>query len=175
MAPNSVPPSLKTAEEVSIKASKDMQAYASVAPYLVVTCSDFRLHDEVTRFLEARGLRDQYDKIALPGASIGVHNHKFPSWSQSFFEQFRILKAIHHIEHVMIIDHLDCGMFKHVVGKEYTKTQEHEKCAHEEQLKKVAELIHEKYPSLWVEGLIMGIDGRVSTVIEFHIPEPAGE
>lgn len=171
MAPHSNAPSLKKAEDVRVKGSKDMESYDSVAQYLVVTCSDFRLHDEVARFLDARGLRDQYDKIVLPGSSIGVYNHKFPSWSQSFFEQFRILKAIHHIEHVMIIDHLDCGMFKHVVGKEYTKTREHEKSAHEEQLKKVAELIHDKYPNLWVEGLLMGIDGRVSTVIEFHIPD----
>ena len=161
-------PDKVTAEKVSVDASKKAADYGHVAPYLVVACSDFRLADEVTKFLEKRGLKDKYDKIVLPGASLGIENDKFPNWTQAFFEQFKILHSIHDIKHVIVIDHMDCGMFKSVIGESHTKTLEKEKKDHEDQLKKVSSLIHEKYPDLWVEGLLMAVDGQVSTVIEFH-------
>lgn len=161
-------PGKATAEEISVDASKKANDYGKVAPYLVVACSDFRLGDEVTQFLEKRGLKDKYDKIVLPGASLGIENDKFPNWTQAFFEQFKILHSIHQIKHVIVIDHMDCGMFKSVIGESHTKTLEKEKKDHEDQLQKVAKLIHEKYPDLWVEGLLMAIDGQVSTVVEFH-------
>ena len=162
------PPQLKKADSIKVKASKAKGDYGTNAPFLVITCSDFRLHDEINQFLAARGLKDQYDKIVLPGASIGISNDKFPNWTQSFFEQLHILKSIHDTEHVIIIDHLDCGMFKHVVGEIYTASQEDERKAHEKQIREVVSLIHDRYPSLWVEGLVMDIEGRVSTVMAFN-------
>src|SRR5690606_27725065 len=38
---------------------------------LLLSCMDFRLMDEIERYMSGRGLRDKYDHIVLAGASLG--------------------------------------------------------------------------------------------------------
>ncbi|MFP4079280.1 MAG: twin-arginine translocation signal domain-containing protein, partial [Ectothiorhodospira sp.] len=39
---------------------------------LLLTCMDFRLMDEIERYMTYRGLRNKYDHMILAGASLGA-------------------------------------------------------------------------------------------------------
>ncbi len=84
---------------------------AHKAYVLLVTCVDFRLRYEVADYMQKRGLTADYDEITLPGSSLGVMNDVYPHWKQAFLEQFRLLKKIHHFNHVIFMDHCDCRTF----------------------------------------------------------------
>jgi hypothetical protein len=40
---------------------------------LLLSCMDFRLMDDIERYMSARGMRDKYDHIVLAGAAGGGH------------------------------------------------------------------------------------------------------
>jgi hypothetical protein len=49
-----------------------------------LNCIDFRLRDEVTRFLNHNlHLQDDYDEMALPGASLAFVTEAKPHWTQT--------------------------------------------------------------------------------------------
>ena len=39
---------------------------------------DYRLMDDIERYMSGRGLRDKYDHIVLAGASLGAITDKYP-------------------------------------------------------------------------------------------------
>lgn len=52
---------------------------------LLLSCMDYRLVDEIERYMSGRGLRDKYDHIVLAGASLGAVTDKFPAWNTTFW------------------------------------------------------------------------------------------
>src|SRR5215218_3931485 len=51
------------------------------AEALLLTCMDYRLHDETERYMTGRGLRNKYDQIVLAGASLGAVTETRPDWN----------------------------------------------------------------------------------------------
>jgi len=49
---------------------------------LLLSCMDFRLMDDVERYMASRGLRDKYDHIVLAGAALGAVTDKIPGVDQ---------------------------------------------------------------------------------------------
>lgn len=94
------------------------------ATHLVLSCIDHRVTDDVrsvmTRIITKRAdtaiddyvASNQWDHIALPGASIGVVQSADPSWGQAFFAQVEAALGLHpKIETLVVIDHLYCGAY----------------------------------------------------------------
>lgn len=131
---------------------------------LLLSCMDFRLMDDVERYMSGRGLRDKYDHVVLAGASLGAVTDKFPAWNKTFWEHLDIAIKLHNIHTVMVLDHRDCGAYKVVVGPEHAKDRSTETAAHAKQLGTLRAQLAEKYPRLKVETLLMALDGRVETV-----------
>jgi hypothetical protein len=160
-AENTPPP----AESIKVPSSvADPKQYGHVAPYLVVSCMDFRLRDELEKFMELRVGPDQYDEIVLPGASLGVFNAKYPHWEKTFEDIVRLSLKLHKITTIIFIDHRDCGAYKMLEGENCCDTKAKETHAHAVQFEAVRKLLKEKFPHLKVETLIMGLDGQVETV-----------
>lgn len=128
---------------------------------LLLTCMDFRLMDEIERFMSGRGLRDKYDHVILAGASLGAITDKYPAWNKTFWEHLDIAIQLHNIHTVMVMDHRDCGAYKVILGEKHMKDPKLEKDTHSAQLKKLKGMIARKYPKLKVETLLMGLDGKV--------------
>ena len=132
---------------------------------LLITCVDFRLRSEVSAYMESRGLIGHYDEITLPGASLGVMNEVYPHWQKAFLEQFRLLKKIHHFDHVLFMDHRDCGMYKLVLGEDHLISREVEYSCHLSQMIAIKEHLFQHMPDLTFEGVIMELDGTVTSLL----------
>lgn len=132
---------------------------------LLLTCMDYRLDNEVTAYMDARGLRDKYDHVILAGASLGALNDKFPAWKDVFMTHIDLAVQLHEVHRVIILDHRDCGAYKLVLGEAAVKDPETELKSHVNQLYAVRSAILTKHPHMEVEIGLMGLDGKVLQVV----------
>jgi carbonic anhydrase len=137
---------------------------AGATDAILLSCMDFRLMDDVERYMSNRGLRGKYDHFVLAGASLGAINDKYPAWNKTFWEHLEIAIKLHNVHTVIVMDHRDCGAYKVILGAEHVKDHQIETDTHAAQLKKVKNLIHEKHPKLKVETLLMALDGNVEAI-----------
>lgn len=131
---------------------------------LLLTCMDYRLMDDIERYMNGRGMRNKYDHVILAGASLGAITDKYPAWNQTFWQHLDIAIQLHHIHAVMLMDHRDCGAYKVILGPEHASDPAVEKATHAAQLGKLQRLVGEKYPQLKTEALLMSLDGSVEVI-----------
>lgn len=131
---------------------------------LLLSCMDFRLMDEIEKYMGGRGLRDKYDHIVLAGASLGAVTDKYPAWNKTFWDHLDIAIKLHHIPKVIVLDHRDCGAYKVILGEDFAKNPAKERDAHAKKLTELASLIKKQHPRLEVERLLMSLDGKVETI-----------
>jgi carbonic anhydrase len=132
------------------------------AEALLLSCIDYRLPGKIARYMEGRGLDANYDHMILAGASLGVTNTVFPHWGQSFRDHLDLAIKLHNIKRVIILDHRECGSYRVIFGTNLSGDEE--KAQHARELHRLARDIHDAYPSLEVEKLLMALDGSVETV-----------
>jgi len=131
---------------------------------LLLSCMDYRLMDDVGRYMTDRGMRKKYDHVILAGASLGAITDKYPAWGTTFWEHLDIAIKLHNIHTVIVMDHRDCGAYKVILGAEHAKDSKIEKETHAAQLKKLKAMISQKCPKLKVETLLMALDGKVELI-----------
>lgn len=136
----------------------------STTEALLLSCMDFRLMDDIERYMGARGLRDKYDHVILAGASLGAITERFPAWNKTFWDHLGLAIQLHSIERVVVIDHRDCGAYKMLVGPEHASTRGAETQAHARHLRQLKSDIAQRHPKLMVETLLMALDGSVEAV-----------
>src|SRR5574342_412643 len=74
---------------------------------LVITCIDYRFASANQEFInETLGLKDNYDHISIPGSISNLVN---PETRELLFSKFALSVKLHLINHVIIINHMDCG------------------------------------------------------------------
>ena len=140
-------------------------AYASgSAEALLLSCMDFRLVDDLVRYMDGRGLTNRYDHIVLAGASAGATQDKFKDWQPAFWQHLQVAIDLHKIHRVIVIDHRDCGAYKIAFGAEHAADADVELAVHAAVLCKLARAIQAKYPKLAVETHLMALDGSVTAV-----------
>jgi carbonic anhydrase len=131
---------------------------------LLLTCMDFRLMDDIERYMSGRGLRDKYDHIVLAGASLGALTNKYPAWGQTFWNHLDIAIELHHVHKVIVLDHRDCGAYRVILGEDLGRDAARERMVHAAQLRRLADQIRMKHPKLEVEQLLMSLDGKVEKI-----------
>ncbi len=132
---------------------------------LLLSCMDYRLVDDTARYMDQRGMTNNYDHVILAGASLGALTDKAPSWQTAFWDHVDVAKKLHHIQKVIIMDHRDCGAYRVFLGLDLKDDPVREKQVHTEQLLKLAAAVKEKHPDLGVETLLMALDGSVETCV----------
>ena len=132
---------------------------------LLLSCMDYRLIDEIERYMTSRGLRDKYDHIILAGASLGAITEKYPAWSKTFWGHLDVAIQLHHIHKVIVMDHRDCGAYKVILKEDYYQNPTEETAIHSEKLNELRRQIKAKYPKLEVELLLMDLDGKVVNIV----------
>ena len=131
---------------------------------LLLSCIDYRLTDATTRYMDGRGLGDKYDHVTLAGASLGAETSKYPAWHTTFWEHLEIAIDLHHVHEVLLLDHRDCGAYKLILGKDFSKDPKAEFEIHAKELRKLKASIGKRHPGLGVELLLMALDGSVERV-----------
>lgn len=134
------------------------------AKALLLSCMDYRLVDDLVVFMNAKGLKDDYDHVVLAGASLGVMSDKFADWHKTFWEHLDVAIKLHHVEEVVVIDHRDCGAYKIALGAEAVATPEQETAVHTATLAAFAAEVHARHPDLKVGTFLMSLDGSVEPI-----------
>ena len=131
---------------------------------LLLSCMDFRLMDDITAYMERRKLTNKYDHVILAGASLGAQTSQYPAWAETFWQHLDVAIQLHHIHKVILLDHRDCGAYKVILGKDFSKDPAEETRVHAEQLKKLETAIRAKHGDLGVDTLLMSLDGKVQQI-----------
>jgi len=132
------------------------------AEVLLLTCMDYRLMNEIEAYMTSRGLRDDYDHLIVAGASIGV-NRK-PEWAAVFWEHLDLAIKLHSERKVLVLDHVDCGAYKLLLGEAAVATPELAMEAHTKELNELYAQLRERHPELEVELGVMDLAGVVLMV-----------
>lgn len=141
---------------------------AATVDYLLLSCIDYRLPPLVASHMAARGLTGNYDQVVLAGASLGAWNDLFPAWSDTFFQNLGAAIALHDVNHVILLDHRDCGAYQVILGESLADDPDRELAVHSERLALLRDAINQVYPQLQVEMALMALDG---TVTEIDVPK----
>lgn len=131
---------------------------------LLLSCMDYRLTDDITRYMDWRGLHDDYDHVILAGAALGAQTRKHRAWGKTFWEHLDVALQLHHVRRVVLLDHRDCGAYKVFLGEDLAKDAAHETSVHTRYLRELRRQILAKHPGLTVEMGIMALDGSVEPV-----------
>ena len=94
------------------------------AEALLLSCMDLRMIDETAWLMGELKLLNKYDHIAVAGASLGVLTASFKEkgkrdatdirhFGKTFWTHIDLAIALHEIERVVIVEHADCGAYKH--------------------------------------------------------------
>lgn len=114
--------------------------------------------------MDRRGFRDKYDHVVLAGASLGVLTDQRPEWAATFWDHLDTAISLHHVQKVMVLDHLDCGAYKLFLGEAAVRDPEAELTAHAQRLRLLRSAINQQNPMLEVELGVMAMDGTVRTI-----------
>jgi len=151
--------------QFKIKMSRDDLASDHEASTLVISCVDFRFQDENAYLLNnVLGLLDDYDNIMLPGGSLALASKKYQSWQKSIEEITPLLKKLHKIKRIILLDHRDCGAYGLAFGKDHMSSKEKELKLHKEVMFKAKKFMEKKFPDLKVYCMLMGLDGIVENL-----------
>lgn len=95
-----------------------LAARAGAVDTLCVTCIDYRfVAKDVTWLTTELGLAfDNYDIVALAGASLAAIKTAVPQTTAGFWDQIKIAIGLHHIKKVILLDHMDCGAYRVAYG-----------------------------------------------------------
>ncbi|QCO17677.1 hypothetical protein D3869_21015 (plasmid) [Azospirillum brasilense] len=137
---------------------------------LLLSCMDYRLIDDIGRYMDGRGLTNRYDHVILAGASLGALTDRKKAWGEAFWDQVAVARQLHRIRRVMVMDHRDCGAYRVFLGTDLAADlmadPEKETAVHAEQLRALGAAIKERHPDLKVELLLMALDGSVESIAD---------
>lgn len=135
------------------------------AEALLLTCMDYRLVNDVTAYMERRGLGEKYDQVILAGASLGALNDKYPAWNEAFWAHLDLAVQLHEVHRLIVIDHRDCGAYKLLLGEAAVKDPETEFKSHVKQLYALRSAVVTRYTHMEVELGLMALDGTVTQIV----------
>lgn len=139
------------------------QMTAHHARVFLLHCMDFRLIDDVDRWMAQLGYTNDYDDFILAGASLGYNQTEYPVWKQVYETHLELARRLHHIEEVAIIDHMNCGAYRLFYHRDDLSEKE-ERELHLQNLDETARKVQEKYPDLRVSTFLMQLDGTAERI-----------
>lgn len=110
------------------------------AKALIATCMDFRLQDDIDKWIEEHYEPESFDRVSLAGDIKDL---------KEVLGQVKLAYDLHQIEKVVLINHEDCGAY----GAEGTIER------HTADLKTAKAKINELYPNLEVETYYLHLNG----------------
>lgn len=157
--------------------SPDYQLITHHAKFMLITCMDFRLIDDVVDALDIKGYRNEYDEFIIAGASLGYNTSlgfdsngiqntpliETTSWTNVANTHIDLAIKLHEITQVIIIDHLDCGAYK--AWYENKISTSNEIALHTDNLNKTRDLLKIRYPELSVRLFIMDLTGKLTEIM----------
>jgi len=139
-------------------------AAAEPVEAVLLSCMDYRLLDEIGRYMDGRGFTNRYDHLILAGASLGALTEAYPDWGSTFWEHISVAIALHRVQRLLVMDHRDCGAYKVLLGEAHLASAASETAEHAEQLRALRSQVATRHPALPTELLLMALDGSVEAI-----------
>jgi hypothetical protein len=124
---------------------------------LCVMCIDYRLVDRAVQFFDMKEGIQQYDLVALAGASLAAVGPAFPASNAAFWDHINIAKSLHNIKKVVILDHRECGAYQVQYGSLYAGAGDPELEQHRQIMKLVKGEAERRRIGLPVEFWLMPV------------------
>ena len=141
------------------------------AKYFLLTCMDYRLLADIILYMKKIGEIDNFDQFILAGASLPI-SQRNEKWKQTFLENLDLAIMLHKVDTIMIMDHMDCGAYRHTfpeINKQSTKELQNkmERDLHKENILNAVKNLKsmDKYKNMNYTGYIMNLDGSVEKVL----------
>lgn len=150
-----------------LQATKVAKASAKTKA-LVLSCIDFRFVNFEHDFLRDKNLDNQYDWLALAGASLALSGFPSPAETKTFWEQLDLSYNLHKIKKVIILDHQDCGAYASKIDFQLSQDSQREEEVHQQYLNRSYWSIKERYPHLQVELYFVKLDGQVKAIVPIN-------
>lgn len=86
---------------------------------LLLSCMDQRLLDDTVSFMNGYNLANRYDQVIFAGTALGVMHLESPpansAWNDVFFHHLQVAIDVlgRKIKDIFILEHRDCGAYKH--------------------------------------------------------------
>ena len=138
---------------------------AGSADALVVTCIDYRLVEDATRFFDGLHMRHTYDQVSLAGAALAGVSPMFPSANAAFWDQLALAKKLHGVKTLIVLDHRDCGAYKAAFGVRFAAGGAEESEQHKDVMLLVQSKLSKTFPDLGFRGYLMALDGKAEKLI----------
>lgn len=132
------------------------------AKALILSCIDFRIQPDITEFLECLTYSGKYDNFMLAGSSLGFNQNIHPEWKKTFADHLKLANDLHFIEHIIVIDHMDCAAYKLFYNMNLNSEEEHN--LHVVNLNKFKKFINSDYPNLSIECYLLDLDGNIKNI-----------
>lgn len=131
------------------------------AKAIVYSCMDFRLLDDIVRFMDSLGYNNNYDQFILAGASLAFVNDQFQAWKKTGEDHLDLAIKLHGIQKIICIEHEECGAYKMVYPN---LKPENEKDQHVQNVIIFENKIKETHPELKVHAYYMHINGNCEKI-----------
>jgi len=133
------------------------------ASALVLACIDPRFTASLAWYLtHHKEVINDYDLVALAGASLGVLQTTYGSWQTTFVDHVKLALQLHNIKEIWAFDHLDCGMYKATLDLKEDK----DSAIHIEKLQELKAFIKQQFPELGFKGFIIDVRGNIEKVVQ---------
>lgn len=131
---------------------------------MVLSCIDYRFIDKTIHFIEGTEADDRFDLTTLAGASLGYNQTKYKCWRETFLQLVQLAIELHHIEEIIVVDHMDCGAYA-LFYPGLESNSEQERAHHIKNIHRFIKSIRKKYPNFIYRGYLLHLDDTVETVI----------
>jgi carbonic anhydrase len=127
----------------------------------VVYCIDFRLHDNLNRFVTEMGLdEDGTDIVRVAGVALNLARPK-ESYARDFvMGQLEASRRLHEISEIYLVNHEDCGAY----GLEDVKDSDEELAIHVKDMQQARAFLKGRFPDIKIHACFQHLDGRVEKI-----------
>ena len=129
---------------------------------MLLTCMDYRYSRRIIDVMDGMQLRQKYDVFVLAGAAAG--SNQVSSWREAFVSHIRTARTVGHpIDRIVILEHRDCGAYRHFFGLEWSKVDPPtEFCKHKEQVDAFIDDMRKEFsqeiPGLIIDAILLTRD-----------------
>jgi carbonic anhydrase len=128
---------------------------------LIVSCVDYRLvTDDLPEFARVMDLVEDADLVTVPGGSLGSildHDEELHTLGEAVTLSYTFLQKVHGFKKIYVLDHRDCGMYKHFYKEHYQAERDEETRQHARNMKIFKDKIEKSNLGLSIRFFIFDI------------------
>lgn len=130
----------------------------------IISCMDFRFHDQIQKFLKDQGYLGHSDEIAIAG---GSRDFIFPveeSDGKYIWKQLGLSIKLHDPDEIVFIDHQDCGGYAQDGTIPNGLDLQSDRKQHQKFFEKLKLKINQAFPGKKVSFYHAALDGEIALV-----------